>query len=254
MFKKNNKKETIFNELNENPMLKQIVFFSFYLVFFVILIILLRTSYKSTTNKNITKQKTGYGYDYKLDRLLNYNYHFVYKENLNNIETIYEGDRLDNRINFVKSGTISTNYYQEQDKYYVKDNNLLTWSNIDNPLIFENFIEPTNIEKIVKKSKYISKTDYIKMDRKEFNYEITNEELNSILNKSIEKENKIEETTTTNLTNTVTVTIEKNGTLESIKYDLTNYYKSTNQEVINYSLILNFSQYDQIKEITNPIN
>ena len=246
MFKKKNKKQNEFlSQLDNNPMLKQIVFFGFYLVFFVVLIILLRTGYKNNTSKEVKSSRSGYLYDYKLDRILNQNYHFVFKENLNGNEVIYEGDLFDNELSFVKSGVVSSTYYINDDKVYLKDNNLLTWNEVNNPMVFYQFTNGKLINKLIKKAKYISKTEYIHSEKKEYLYNITSDEIRSILD--IEKLND-------DTVNTIVVSILENGNVNSISLDLTNYYKYSDNNIISYKLVFSFSKYDEIEEIANPIN
>lgn len=245
MFKnKKNDKENINTILDENPLLKQGLFFGFYLIFFIVIILLIRSSYK-TTNNNLDIKKTGYGYEYKLNRILNENYHFTYTEQLNDSKTIFEGDWLDNTISYKKSGTISTEYYYNNEKTYQKDPNSLTWLESENPISFFKIITPTNLNKIINYSKYTSRTEYIDSKVISFTYEIDAKHLHKIIN------NEEKEFTIPN--DTIIVTISENKKLKSIELNLTNYYKTINNQITNYNLILNYSKYGEITEISNPI-
>ena len=168
MFKKNKKDNGIMSELDNNPFMKQILFFGFYFVFFVVLILLLRTGYKNNNRQENRSNNSGYNYDYKLDRLNNQNYHFVYKEMVNGVATIYEGDISDGKMLFSKSGQVATTYFMRNDKFYVKDNNLLTWSETTNPLLFYKFTRPENLHSFIKKSTYVSKTDFIGVKKNDY--------------------------------------------------------------------------------------
>ena len=259
MFKKKENKNKG-NPYQDNT-IKQIAFFGFYLVFFIVVIILLRTSYKSTS-KQKTNQLNGYGYDYKLISLNNNNYHFSYKEIIDDVQTIYEGDKLKNVMSFTKSGENALNYYSNGDKFYVKDNNLLTWSETTNPMIFDEIIRIDNIQGIISRSKYIYKTQYISDDSLYFGYTITNDGINKVLNfeqtKSEDKpedENKKEvEEEKDERENIIVVYTDKKGNVKTISFDLTNYYKTIKPEINKYTITLNYSNVNKIKEITNPIN
>ncbi len=50
-----NKKDNIFSVLDENPDLKKVAFFIFYLIFFIVMILMLRG-----TNKALPKENTRY--------------------------------------------------------------------------------------------------------------------------------------------------------------------------------------------------
>lgn len=245
MFKKNKNKEQEQNNTYQDNSTKQIAFFGFYLVFFIVIIILLRTSYKSVPQKE-TKNLNGYGYDYKLTNLTNNNYHFIYKENLNDKETIYEGDTLNNVTSLTKSGEVATTYYLNENKVYVKDNNLLTWSETTNPMLFKDFTSTLNIQSIINNSEYIYKNEYVKDDILYFGYKITNNELRKIF--------KIDAVEGDNLTNNIIIVTDKKGTVKSVNYELTNYYKNIDQNINKYIITINYSRFNEIKEITNPIN
>lgn len=226
---------------------KQIAFFGFYLVFFIVIIFLLRNGYKSQEQKTTTNNSlNGYGYDYKLTGITNNNYHFIYKENKNDVETIYEGDILKDTISITKSGEIATNYYVSKDKTYVKDNNLLTWSEIENPIMFKDFYKSGNIQSIISKAQYVSKTDYMKESILQFGYTISNNDIRSILNQQeIEGDEG---------RNAIVIVTDKKGTIKSVNFELTSYYKNIDPTINKYVLSFNYSKFNEIKEITNPIN
>lgn len=244
MFKKNKEKES--KGLFEDPQTKQLAFFGFYLVFFIIIVILLRTSYKSTPQKSNTNALNGYGYDYKLTMLTNNNFHFIYKENINDFQTIYEGDTLNSVTSFTKSGDVALNYYISDEKTYIKDNNQLTWSETTNPLRFKEFVITKNIQSIINNAEYIYKTEYMKEDNLYFGYKISNNELRKIF--------KIQEIVGDEETSSIIVFADKNKNIKSISFDLTNYYKKSDPNINKYIISLNYSKFNEIKEITNPIN
>lgn len=240
--KDNDNKKTI---LEENQRLKPVLFFGFYLIFFIVLILLLRSGYKNN-NASTNPKKSGYGYDYKLNRILNENYHFVYTEEMNTEKTIFEGDWLDNTLSYRKSGVVSSEYYQNRDKVYLKDPNSLTWSETENPMIFSKVANPSTLKRIITSAAYVSKTDYIKSDTKSFNYEIETSYLYKMFNDDTNEFDNVP-------TNKIIVTIEENGKIKSIQLDLTNYYNIINPEITNYKLTFTYSKYGEIEEIPNPI-
>ena len=77
--KKNSNKylQTIKN-LNQNTRGRAILFFLFYLIFFIVIIGLIRASY--TSNKNNDYKKTDINEEYKLDGIINGNYHLQEKK------------------------------------------------------------------------------------------------------------------------------------------------------------------------------
>ena len=239
--KKNNGEK---NNISQDNTTKQIAFFGFYLVFFIVVVLLLKSGLKNNNKNN--SNITGYGYDYQLTELVKDNYHFVYKENVNENLTVYEGDLLNNDMLFNKSGNPSSEYYISSDKTYVKDNNFLTWSETNNPIMFKDFIVSTNIQKIINRSEYIYRNEYMKDDLLYFGYTISNNQLRRIFETAeiVEDEG----------TNNIVVVTDKKGNIKSINFELTNYFKQIDPNITKYTVLLNYSKYNEIKEITNPIN
>lgn len=240
-----NKKYNALANYQGDPFYRQLFFFGFYLVFFIIVILLLRTAYKRNATSPLPT-KTGEGVDFEFTELKYNNYHFTYKETLNGVETVYEGEILDKTSSFVKSGNESTEYYKQNDKYYVKDRNLLTWSETTNPLSFYSFTLPHIIERMTYKGDYISNSYYIKTEDKEFTYEISNNTIRSMLD--------LEELKNDNTKTEIIVRTNKNKKIEMVTLDLSNYYKSIDPNVNNYIIKINYSKIGKIEEIANPIN
>ena len=248
MFKKKKNEEQEQNKNNKYAdSNRQIAFFGFYLIFFIVVIILLRTGYKNqNNNKNNNSNLNGYGYDYKLTAITSDNYHFIYRENKNDVDTIYEGDILNNTMSITKSGEIATNYYFSKDKTYVKDNNLLTWTEVDNPITFKDFYDSSNIQSIINKANYVYRTEYMNESLLYFGYKISNNELRKIF--------KQEEVKDDDESNNIILITDKKGTVKSINFELTNYYKNIDPSINKYILSFNYSRFNEIKEITNPLN
>ena len=235
------KKENV--EKTEQTPLKTALFLVFYAIFFIIIIFLLRTGYKENSKK-ITRNNSGYGYNFKLTRLENKNYHFTFIEENNDVITVYEGDRKGEMLSYKKSGLISTEYYQDYNQIKYKNPNTLIWENSLNPMIFDKFINPNYIKNIINHSTYKSKTIDIDTEETSYNYEIpTNILIRIFENKTIELDDK---------ENTLSVVLDKEGKIKEINYDLTSYYKYYNPTTMTYKLTTKYSRYDQIKEIETP--
>ena len=248
-FKKDREKdENKYNGLANykgDPFTRQMFFFGFYFVFFLVIIILLRTSYKRN-NVNPKQLKTGYEEDYSFKELFDQNYHFVYKENRNGIETKYEGDSLENNMEFLKSGTPASEFIKYKDKFYIKDNNLLTWNETINPIVFYPFVLPSNLKRIINNGKYISYITYIDTKEKDFNYEILNNNVRKILD--------LDEIPYDLTKTKMIVKTKENNKIQTITLDLTDYYRITDQTIQTYIITISYSKIGKIEEIATPIN
>lgn len=250
MFRKKNK-ENNNNKYNAlanyegDPMTRQLFFFGFYFVFFLVIIFLLRVGYKRNA-ANPPEKKTGYKEDYSFTELFDENYHFIYKENFDGVEVIYEGDLLEKEMTFVRSGNPSTSFYKKNDKFYIKDNNLLTWKETENPMRFYPFIQPNNINRMVNTGEYVSYITYMNSKEKDFNYEISNNDIRKILD--------LEELPDDNTSSKIVVKSKDNKGLKTITLDLTNYYLKVNPSLKNYVITISYSKIGKIEEIASPIN
>lgn len=224
----------------DNPELKQIFFFGFYIIFFVFIVILLRSSFTST-NQALSTKNSGYGTNFNLKKIENNNYHFIYKVIKNNETIIYEGDKNEEEQKFIKSGNPSLNYYSQKNDYYVKNKNSLLYEKSINPLEFNKILETSNLKKIFIHGTYISKTEYINNPQEDYTYEIST----TTLLRNIDQI----ETDIDSKTNTITAKLDKNGDLTEIDMDLSDYFHYYDQSINQYKIIVNYSKIGEIGEI-----
>lgn len=239
MLKKENKK---LNQ-TENNNIKSGLFLGFYAIFFLLVVFLLRTGYKEN-NQKITTKNSGYGYNFKLTRLENRNYHFIYTEELDNNLVVYEGNKFANTTKYKKSGSTVQEYIEDNKTVKYKDNNTLTWEKCENPMFFNKFTNPNYIKRLLTHGTYISKTMYINNSDTAYNYDIATSTIIKILDK---KEIDIDDKP-----NTISIILDSTGKIKEIKYDLTSYYKYINPDALSYKISQKYSKYGEIKEIELP--
>ena len=95
--KQENKYIKFIKDLSKSKRGRAVLFFVFYFIFFFVLISLIRSNYntnRETTDNNTNNVST----EYKLDGIINGNYHFVREENINGVVSNFTGDKADNRI------------------------------------------------------------------------------------------------------------------------------------------------------------
>ena len=135
-------------EKEEDPEVKRkkmIAFFGFYLVFFIVLFIWMR-SFNTKTNNEVNDGETVI--TYKTDLIENNNYTYVYE--------IIENDR-----------TYTFKGIRDQENYDVSEYK------------YKNFLDIYNIKKLIKNSKYLYKTD--NNNEISYKYEIDNKTLSNML-------------------------------------------------------------------------
>lgn len=227
---KNNK----IKEIIKDKRFKSIAFFTFYIVFFAIIISMLRNT---TTNKSTTTSSSDALYS--LNSIKQINYHFKYTIN-NNI--FYEGDRNKDKSMFTKTENNNIeSYYSYLNLFLKKDND--TWVKATNPIYYSEFTNIDNISSVLKSASYEAKTLY-KDDTKSYTYLISTTTLFKIIdNKDIDIED---------IANKITITTDKYNDVFKIEYDLTPYYQYKMKKIDNLLLKLEYSDFNNIKEIDTP--
>ncbi len=240
--KRNNKLDEYFND---NPTMKNIFFVFFYLIFFIIIGLILRAGNSKSTCSELRRDNTGLNKSYSLNEISNKNYHFNINEEVNGSVTIYDGDLNDDKASFIKSGNPSLNYYYNDYKFYLRNNNTLTYEEVDNPISFSKLITSSSISNMLIHGTYLSYTNYFNGEEKDFNYSISTSTLIKYLDEK--------DVDTDDNPNMITVKVY-NGSIEEIDMDLTSYFKCYNKNINSYKLTINYSKYGSIDPINIKVN
>ncbi len=240
------KKETIinvFNQLKEiwkNPRGRSIIMLVLYFFFFLFIIIGLRNGHKVD---NTEKKDTTSDLDYSIEKIKNSNYHYKYLVDYNNNLVLYEGDKNNNKELFTKKfNNLEENYYNYQEKYYKNINGV--WSKTDNPYLYSEYLDFTNLEKILTSATYDSKTEY-NNGSKLYTYDISTTTLVKIINK--------EDIDIADNPNKIIVTTNEDNEATKFEFYLTPYvnYKDNNSSSI-LNISLEYSNFGKVEEIENP--
>lgn len=198
----NNK--NIIGIIKSNTKYRAILFFTFYFIFFCILISAIKSnnSIKTTTNK----------YLFSIDNIGN-KYHFKYTLDIDNNEVFYEGDVFNNSSKFtnVSSGEL----YKEQNNIFFKYDGS-TWINIDSPYLMVNYKYDVMFDKIINNATYISKIENAD-STKIYNYQISTTTLYKLFDLNV--------IDLDDLPNSMTIYTNSNNELIKVKYDFSSYFK-----------------------------
>lgn len=230
----NNNLKEINKKIQNSPNSKAIKFFIFYAIFFLFLLLFMKTSeFRTNTNNNKKIQ-------YKLDNIMNENYHFKYNIILDNDTYEYEGDKLKEQESFIYSeNNTLKKYYRNNEIFKVKD--ISNWIETTNPYILSEFYNKDNINSIINTSTNISKTRY-ESGKNVYHNEISTTSLVKIIeNIDIDLDD---------LPNKIDIKVNEYNEVESIKYYLDNYslYKNNN----NCTIDLEYSNFNNIEKINTP--
>lgn len=230
----------IIKELKKTPKGKAVLFFGGYLIFFIIVILFVRFSTRSTTLPSDYEKGKSSGSVISIDKLVENNYLFTYKIILDGKEYIYNGKR--NKFTELFQYNDKT-YYKNDETYFSKNSDL--WVKVDNPYMFSDFIDSSKIISIIEMASLESKTTY-EDGRSSINMLIStntlNQKLNNIDSDFFEEPNKI------------TLIANKNKDIDEINYDLSSYCTLNKLCQSSLKINLSYEMYGEIKNIENPVN
>ena len=230
----------IIKELKKTSKGKAILFFGGYLIFFIVVILFVKFSSRSTTLPSDYEKGKSSGKEISIDKLVENNYLFTYKIVLDGKEYIYNGKRNKDIELFQFN---NKTYYKNEDTYFSKNNEL--WVKVDNPYVFGDFIDSGKIIPIIEMASLESKTTY-EDGRSSINMLIStntlNQKLNNIDSDFFEEPNKI------------TLIANKNNEIDEINYDLSSYCTLNKLCQNSLKITLNYEMYGEIKNIENPVN
>lgn len=230
----------IIKELKKTSKGKAVLFFGGYLIFFIVVILFVKFSSRSTTLPSDYEKGKSSGKEISIDKLVQNNYLFTYKINLDGKEYIYNGKRNKDIELFQFN---NKTYYKNEDTYFSKNNEL--WVKVDNPYVFGDFIDSGKIIPIIEMASLESKTTY-EDGRSSINMLIStntlNQKLNNIDSDFFEEPNKI------------TLIANKNNEIDEINYDLSSYCTLNKLCQNSLKITLNYEMYGEIKNIENPVN
>lgn len=212
-------------ELKKKPYGKAVFFFSFYFIFFVVLIIFIRTSIKTPTDNDKNDNKNNI---LDMSVLTSNDYSFTYEVKLDDKIYNYKGIKKSSLLQYKVD---NKEYYQENLKTYVKD---VGWNLVDSPIMFNKYLDESIIDSIVNSSYKESKTEY-EDGTNTLNLLISSNTLNKIL------DNK--ETDYSEMPNKVSVTINADGYIVEINYNLDSYCMVENKCDKALSLNVKYSDF-----------
>ena len=212
-----------------------------YLVFFIVLAIISRTSpreHKELHYRDEIEQNNKLN-DFNISKLLKNNFQFNYIIKGDEYTIEYKGIRKDDESLFTFN---DVNYYMYSSKLFSNESG--TWNISKDPFPLSTLLEPKNINNILLKSTYISKTIF--NDKSvAFDFDVSSDSIVSVINN---KRLDIEE-----VPNHIRIYIYNNGEIKKIVCDYSSYAKSIGFIKNNLNIELNYSDYGTIDKIENPL-
>lgn len=153
---------------------KAILFFGFYFFFFIILIVI--TRFANTFHRtNPTDYEKGRSYSIEVDALLQNNYHFSYTISQDDVKYEYVGDKCSSDQEMFSF--LEDSYYHKGDAFYQESR---SWSECDNPYLYSEFLDISNVLSLFDLATYESKTNY-ESGKVNYNFLISSNTINQQL-------------------------------------------------------------------------
>lgn len=240
--KKAKKAKGIIKELYSTEKGRSLLFFGFYIIFFIVVAILMRSMHDVTSTSNHKKElKTEVTYRYQLEKLQAANYHYKYLSTIGEAISLFEGDRNASKELFTMTSNGITSKYFRDGELFIKEEEGI-WIASNTPYLLEDFYEVDQIEEILNQASFISKTEY-ERGGSSLNFKISNAKLIKI----IEKKEVVETEQ-----NEIILTLDKEKNIEKIEYNLTAYGTYLTKKVTPVKIEITYSNFGEIKEIEKP--
>lgn len=224
-----------FNELRESPNGKPILFFGFYFIFFAIIFLIIGIF--GDKNALIKEYERGNQSTLSNNQILKNNFYYDYKVTLDGILYDYYGKALGNVESFKYN---NSDYYKSDDNYFVNNG---TWVKTENPIIFRDFIDVLNIDKLMNNAYYVSKTEF-ENGVVDYNFIISVNSINKVLYNL--------DTDYDDIPSSVVIRLDDKGAITTISFNLDNYCNYSDS-CNSLKLELNYSMYGEVEQIQNPI-
>lgn len=225
-----------------NPRSRSILALAGYLVFFIILIMTLRSNVNESTNLNNNNIKNKVNANFILDSIKSGNYNFTRREILNGAITQFEG-----KANAGRSDVIMAK--NNQLSHYFMYNSIIT-EEVDggykvtfHPYLYPNLSDYKYINSILNQATLISKTDYSNANTI-YHYEISTTTLVAILDKQI--------IDLDDMPNQIEVEVGQDRNVVGITYKLNSYASYQNQVATTLTIMLSYQDFGQIEILNIP--
>ena len=225
-----------FKDLKESKNGKPSLFFGFYVLFFIILVVVI----KFGGNKEYLHQEYEKGSVSQFDSslLLGKNYFYDYKINIDGELHDYYGKRNQDVESFKYN---NSEYYRNGDDYFINND---LWVKSENPYLFYEIIEVDNMSIILNNSTLLS-NETSDDGKVIYKYAISTNTINKLIYNL--------ETDFDEVPNEIEIVLDSNSGTNLLKFNLNSFCKLNNK--CNDSLLIeaNYEMFNSVKNIDNPI-
>lgn len=215
----------IVQNIHERPRVKALFFFIFYALFVILVLSLLRSS--ETTSEAPLENH----FPFSITMFENPNYHFSYQVFMNQGNYEYVGDRLLEQESFSYLGK---NYFFDGTKYYVD------FIEVENPYVLEDFKDSHVILSLLKRAYFESRTIY-ESGKTSYRYAVDSNTIFEVTENLItDYEGEV---------NTLVVSVNEDGNIEKIVFQLDDYCEKSTVCVGNLKIEMTYEKLGEIQSL-----
>ena len=221
----------LIKELRKTPRGKGILFFAFYFIVFLVLIIILKLNSNNTYYEK--DYELGKPYSFNTSYIEKNNYHFEYTITKDNKKYVYIGDKYNDTELFKFN---NKEYYYDGEKYYVDK------KEVNNPYLYPELIDISNIKELLGQATYDSKTSY-ESGLTKYNFLLSSNTINLFINN---KDTDIDE-----VPNSITVGTDSSSIMDEVTYHLDSYCEYDKDCKDKLEINLSYDKFGEIEEIVS---
>lgn len=232
----------VIKSLFHNQQSRSILFLGAYAIFFVLLIVSLRSNvskkqtHAATTSKNVSVQ-------YKLDKIKQGNYYFSRKEVWNGQEKLFEGKTNSSRTDLIVRDNQQLIHYFLYGSIVIQEVEQGKYQVATQPYLFANLSIYKYMQSILNQATLISKTVYSEANTI-YHYQISTPTLTKILDGEV--------TDIADTPNQIEVEVDSNQDVASIIYDISPYASFVYKQPITCQIQLTFYDYGKVENLEIP--
>lgn len=223
-------------ELKKTKNGKPILFFGFYLLFFIFILLLI--TFKGDRNYYKQEYEKGRPNQFNSSMLLNKNFYYDYKINIDGVMHNYYG-KMNKDIESFKYN--NNDYYRNNDNFFVNNG---TWVKTENPYVFYEIINVDNMSNIINNSTLMSK-DANDSGKIVYKYLISTNTIDKIIYNI--------DTDYDEVPNELEIIMDKDNGSCTINLELNSFCLLNSKCSNNLSISTNYEMFNNVKEIKSPI-
>lgn len=224
-------------EFIKTPKGKAMLFFGAYVLFFIFIALFARVGGSSNVNKTY---ENGSPLQFSLAGIASKNYKFNYEIIVDEVVTTYNGSSTQQNASFLINNL--NEYYFNGNNYFTNTNGV--WLNVENPVVYYEFMDFEKIQLLISQATYISRTEY-DSGGELYNLKISSATISKLL-EGVDLD--VDE-----VPNEIVISVDEENNVDEVKYTLDSYCKVKSICTMGMRITLKYEDFGNVEEIVSPL-